>query len=184
MRARSKSTSSTRRSRTPELRAAVVLRIETIARSRRSSGRSPWQPCSRACKSASVALFVGVSSAGRSGLSAARRSRRRAALNPLLPAEETPTKSATLADLQALEHGCHGDRPLDLRDRAIVSILKTTAARNSGVRLLRLEDLDFERALIRFRRGKGGKSLDVALQPETRAALLAYLDRGRPTLVE
>ena len=113
-----------------------------------------------------------------------RRSRRRAALNPLLPSEETPTKSATLDDIRALEAGCAGDRPLDLRDRAVVSILKTTAARNSSVRLLRLEDLDFERALIRFRRGKGGKTLDVALQPETRAALSAYLERGRPILVE
>jgi site-specific recombinase XerD len=113
-----------------------------------------------------------------------RRSRRRAALNPLLPSEETPTKSATLDDIRALEAGCAGDRPLDLRDRAIVSILKTTAARNSGVRLLRLEDLDFERALIRFRRGKGGKTLDVALQLETRRALLAYLQGGRPILVE
>jgi len=113
-----------------------------------------------------------------------RRSRRRAALNPLLPSEETPTKSATLDDIRALEAGCAGDRQLDLRDRAIVSILKTTAARNSGVRLLRLEDVDFERSLIRFRRGKGGKTLDVALQPETRAALLAYLEWGRPLLVE
>ena len=113
-----------------------------------------------------------------------RRSRRRAALNPLLPSEETPTKSATLDDIRALEAGCAGDRPLDLRDRAIVSILKTTAARNSGVRLLRVEDLDVERALIRFRRGKGGKTLDVALQPETRAALSAYLEGGRPILVE
>src|SRR5450759_5175216 len=113
-----------------------------------------------------------------------RRSHRRAALNPLLPSEETPTKSATLADIRALEAGCAGERPLDLRDRAITSILKTTAARNSSVRLLRLEDLDFERSLIRFRRGKGGKTLDVALQPETRAALLAYLQDGRPLLVE
>lgn len=41
-----------------------------------------------------------------------RRSRRRAALNPLLPSEETPTKSATLDDLHALERGCAGDGPL------------------------------------------------------------------------
>jgi integrase len=113
-----------------------------------------------------------------------RRSRWRAALNPLLPSEETPTKSATLDDIRALERGCVGERPLDQRDRAITSILKTTAARNSSVRLLRLEDLDFERALIRFRRAKGGKTLDVALQPETRAALSAYLEGGRPTLLD
>jgi integrase len=91
-----------------------------------------------------------------------RRSRRRAALNPLLPSEETPTKSATLDDLRALERGCAGDGPLDLRDQAIVSILVTTAARNSSVRLLRLEDLDFERSVIRFRRAKGGKTLELA----------------------
>src|SRR5450759_3668299 len=112
-----------------------------------------------------------------------RRSRRRAALNPLLPSEETPTKSATLDDIRALEAGCVGDRPLDLRDRAMTSILKTTAARNSSVRLLRLEDIDFERAVIRFRRAKGAKTLDVALQPETRAALSAYLEGGRSALV-
>jgi integrase/recombinase XerD len=108
-----------------------------------------------------------------------RRSRRRAALNPLLPSEETPTKSATLDDLHALERGCAGDHPLDLRDRAIVSILVTTAARNSSVRLLRVGDVDFERAVIRFRRAKGGKTLELALQPITATALLAYLERGR-----
>ena len=32
-----------------------------------------------------------------------RRFRRRAALDPLLPSEETPTKGATLSDLRALE---------------------------------------------------------------------------------
>jgi integrase len=108
-----------------------------------------------------------------------RRSRRRAALNPLLPSEETPTKSATLDDLQTLERGCAGEEPLDLRDRAIVSILVTTAARNSSVRLLRLEDLDFERSVIRFRRAKGGKTLELALQPGTASAIRAYLERGR-----
>jgi integrase len=108
-----------------------------------------------------------------------RRSRRRAALNPLLPSEETPTKSATLDDLHALERGCTGDSPLDLRDQAIVSILVTTAARNSSVRLLRIGDVDFERAVIHFRRAKGGKTLELALQPGTATALSAYLERGR-----
>ena len=51
--------------------------------------------------------------------------------------------------------------------RAIVSILVTTAARNSSVRLLRIGDVDFERAVILFRRAKGGKTLELALQPGT-----------------
>jgi integrase/recombinase XerD len=112
-----------------------------------------------------------------------RRSRRRTALNPLLPSEETPPKSATLGDLRALEAGCAGDRPLDLRDRAIVSLFVTTAARNSSVRLLRLDDIDLERSIIRFVRAKGAKTLEVALHHETRAALAAYLERGRPALL-
>ncbi len=112
-----------------------------------------------------------------------RRTHRRAGLNPLLPAEETPPKSATLADLAALERGCAGEGTLDLRDRAIVSVLKTTAARSSAVRLLRLDDVDFERGVLVFRRGKGGKTLEVALHAETRAALASYLARGRPTLL-
>jgi len=112
-----------------------------------------------------------------------RRSRRRTARNPLLPTEETPPKSATLADLRALEAGCAGDRPLDRRDRAIVSVFVTTAARNSSVRLLRLDDIDLARSVIRFVRAKGGKTLEVALHHETRAALADYLEVGRPALL-
>jgi integrase/recombinase XerD len=112
-----------------------------------------------------------------------RRSRRRASLNPLLPSEDTPTKSATLADLQAIERGCVGDKPGDWRDRAIVSILKITAARNSSVRLLAISDVDLARDLIRFRRAKCGKTLEVALHRETKAAVIAYLEYGRPELL-
>jgi integrase/recombinase XerD len=113
-----------------------------------------------------------------------RRAHRRAGLHPLLPSEETPTKSATLADLQALARGCAGEGPLELRDQAIVSVLTTTAARNSAVRLLRIEDLDLARNVICFRRGKGGKTLEVALHPAARAAVAAYLERGRPALLD
>ena len=128
-------------------------------------------------------LAIWLVDEGLLGVNPFRRSRRRAALNPLLPSEETPTKSATLADLRSLELGCAGDRPLDLRDRAILSILTTTAARNSSVRLLRIDDVDVERQVIVFRRAKGGKTLEVALHPATRAVLLAYLADGRPVLV-
>ena len=99
-----------------------------------------------------------------------RRSRRRAALNPLLPAEDTPTKGATLDDLRALERGCAGGAPIDLRDQAIVAVLVTTAARNSSVRLLQYDDVDLVRGVIRFRRAKGDKTLEVAIHPSARAA--------------
>ena len=112
-----------------------------------------------------------------------RRFRRRAALDPLLPSEETPTKGATLEDLRALEAGCAGERPLDLRDRAVVAVLVTTAARNSAVRLLRLGDVDPGRSVLRFRRGKGGRTLEVALHPDAGAAIGRWLADGRPALV-
>ena len=129
-------------------------------------------------------LCIWLVDEGALALNPFRRSRRRAALNPLLPSEETPTKSATLQDLKSLERGCAGDRPLDLRDQAIVSVLVTTAARNSSVRLLRVSDLDFERSLILFRRAKGGKTLQVALHADSRLALTAYLESGRAGLLE
>jgi integrase/recombinase XerD len=112
-----------------------------------------------------------------------RRARRAAVRGALLPVEETPAKAATLEDLRTLERGCQGVSPLDLRDRAIVSILITSAARNSSVRLLRVEDVDFERSIIRFRRAKGGKTLEVSLHADARASLLAYLPIARPALL-
>jgi len=40
-----------------------------------------------------------------------------------------------------------------------------------------------DRGLIRFRRAKGAKTLDIALHPDARAALLAYLEHGRAALL-
>ena len=112
-----------------------------------------------------------------------RRAARRQHQNPLLPREETPAKAASLADLHALERGCAGHGPLDLRDRAILAILMTTGARNSSVRLLWLGDVDLGRRMIRFRRAKGSKTLEVALHPDAEAAVAAYLAGGRSSLV-
>ena len=112
-----------------------------------------------------------------------RRSRRRAAFDPLLPTEETPPKGASLDDLQVLAAGCRGERPIDLRDRALVAVLTTTAARNSSVRLLRVGDIDTDRDVIVFRRAKGAKTLEVALHPEAGQAVLAWLAFGRPAMV-
>ncbi len=95
----------------------------------------------------------------------------------------TPTKSATLEDLRDLERGCAGDSPIDLRDRAIVAVLVTTAARNSSVRLLRVDDVDVARGLIRFVRAKGAKTLEVALHSEAAAALEVYLAGARASLL-
>jgi hypothetical protein len=82
---RSKSMSPRRSSRTLELRAAAVTRIEMMASSRRSRGPSPAHPRSSARRSSRVALLVGVSSDGSRGLSAARRRDRRNGLSASRP---------------------------------------------------------------------------------------------------
>lgn len=69
-----------------------------------------------------------------------------------------------------------------MRDRAIVAVFVTTAARNSSVRLLRVDDVDLVRGLIRFVRAKGAKTLEVALHAEARAAIEAYLAEARAEL--
>lgn len=86
-------------------------------------------------------------------------------------------------DLDAVERGCAGRTPLDLRDQAIVALLKTTAARNSSVRLLRLEDVDLHANAITFKRAKADRTYQVALLSEAKAALVRYLHRGRPKLL-
>ena len=111
------------------------------------------------------------------------RQHRRSMSHPLLPTEETPPKGATLDDLRALERGCAGSAPIDLRDQAIVSVLKTTGVRNSSCRLLRLADVDYDRNVISFKRAKGNKTFDVALQPETKTALVRYVNRARKRLL-
>jgi integrase/recombinase XerC len=128
-------------------------------------------------------LVIWLVDEGRLRTNPFRTARRHAARNPLLPAEETPPKGASLDDLRALDRGCAGETTLDLRDRAIVALLTTTAARNSSIRLLRLDDVDLERDRIVFRRAKGAKTLVVALHPLARQAIVTYLDRGRAGLV-
>ncbi|MHB8398918.1 MAG: tyrosine-type recombinase/integrase [Candidatus Limnocylindrales bacterium] len=103
--------------------------------------------------------------------------------NPLLPKEETPPRGATVEDFSALERGVAGRLAIDLRDQAIVALMKTTTARNTSVRLLRLENVDLRENLVTFRRAKGGKTFQVALLPEAKAALIRYLNRGRPKLM-
>lgn len=102
--------------------------------------------------------------------------------NPLLPKEKTLPKGASLDDFAAVERGAAGRTPLDLRDQAIIALMKTTTARNSSVRLLRMTDIDFSQNLVTFRRAKGDNTYAVALHPEAKAALISYLNRGRPKL--
>ena len=74
----------------------------------------------------------------------------------------------------------------------MVPAFRTTAARNSSVRLLRIEHVDFNHAVITVKRAGGKKSFDVALQPETvtsaagsrRATITGYRRPPRPPEIQ
>ena len=71
--------------------------------------------------------------------------------------------------------------PAALRDRALLETLYASGLRASEVTSLELSDLDLEAGVLRAR-GKGSKERIVPVGRAARAALRAYLERGRPKL--
>ena len=74
--------------------------------------------------------------------------------------------------------------PLGLRDRAAMEIFYGTAIRNSELRRLRLEHIDFDRKVLIIELGKGGKSRVVPLGEEAEIWLAEYLQKGRLYLLK
>jgi integrase len=75
------------------------------------------------------------------------------------------------------------DSPLAKRDLAIIQLLVTYGVRGVQVRNLRLDDLDWGSASIRFRAVKGGKNVVQHLTNQVGNSLLAYIRDGRPSSV-
>jgi site-specific recombinase XerD len=70
--------------------------------------------------------------------------------------------------------------PVGLRDRAILLLLATYGVRAGEIVLLRLEDVDWRREAICFRRSKDGAPLRFPLTQPVGEAILGYLQGGRP----
>jgi integrase/recombinase XerD len=70
-----------------------------------------------------------------------------------------------------------------LRDRAALEVFYGTAIRNSELRHLKIENIDFDRKLLLIELGKGSKSRVVPLGEEAEVWLAEYLQKGRPQLV-
>lgn len=68
-----------------------------------------------------------------------------------------------------------------LRDRAVLTLLKTTGARASEIASLTLDDVDWDGARIILRQRKSKTPLVLPLMPEAAAALRAYLEGERPS---
>jgi site-specific recombinase XerD len=83
-------------------------------------------------------------------------------------------------DVQRLIATTEGDRPLDVRDRAVLLLLAVYALRSIEVRTLKLDDVDWERNLLFVPRTKGRRTEPYPLSPTVGEAIVRYLERARP----
>ena len=93
-----------------------------------------------------------------------------------------PTGSQGVRSGRSREAACHhgGFDPADLRDRAVLMILATCGLRAGEVGALRVEDIDWERDLLRVFRPKTGRTDTFPLTPSVGNALMDYLLKVRP----
>lgn len=91
----------------------------------------------------------------------------------LLPATLSPAEVARLLETPRL------DKPLGLRDRALLETLYGTGLRVSELAVLRVEDLQFDAGYLRCL-GKGRKERVVPLGGAAATYLKRYLEESRP----
>jgi len=73
------------------------------------------------------------------------------------------------------------NRPVDIRDRAVLLLLAVYGLRASEVQRLTLDDIDWEKKRIRVRRSKPSESADVyPLTQDLAEAILRYVRQVRP----
>jgi site-specific recombinase XerD len=83
-------------------------------------------------------------------------------------------------DVQHILASCAGDWPTEIRDRAMLMLLAVYGLRSAEVRSLRIDDIDWEREIIRIRRSKQLKTQQYPLVHEVGAAIVRYLREVRP----
>ncbi len=86
---------------------------------------------------------------------------------PNLPAESTPRgRSLDSAEIAALLSTCHSDAPLDIRDAALIAILRGAGVRRSELVKLDLKDFHQITGEVFVRQSKRGKSRRVYVPKE------------------
>lgn len=93
---------------------------------------------------------------------------------------ETLPSGPAWADVEAMIRSLDTDRPVDIRRRAAWLLFATYGFRVGEVAGLTLEDLDWERDLIRIRRVKRHDVQTYPLSKDAGRALLRYLTEVRP----
>jgi len=100
---------------------------------------------------------------------------------PRFMADETVPKGLPREDVVRLLASVGGDRPIDKRDRAILMLFIGYGLRTGEVGGLRLDDLDWENAMLRVRCPKPGRTHLWPLSQGMGHAILRYIREARPS---
>lgn len=100
---------------------------------------------------------------------------------PRFMADETVPKGLPREDVVRLLASVVGDRPDDKRDRAILMLFIGYGLRTGEVGGLRLDDLDWENAMLRVRCPKPGRTHLWPLSQGVGHAILRYIREARPS---
>ena len=102
---------------------------------------------------------------------------------PRLYAGETLPVGPCWEDVRRLVASAGGDRPAAIRDRAILLLLAVYGLRSGEVRVLRLEDIDWDNETLRVRRPKPGRTHLYPLSRTVGDAIARYVRQARPACV-
>jgi integrase/recombinase XerD len=89
-------------------------------------------------------------------------------------------KRISWTDARLLSDGICGQRPCDLRAKAIILLCSIYALRSSEVAGLQLDNFKWEAGTFSLIRAKRGKAQEYPIQFEVGEAIIAYLRAGRP----
>ena len=99
---------------------------------------------------------------------------------PRVFAQEPLPVGPSWADVQRLFAATRGNRPTDIRDRAIIMLLAVYGLRSGEVVSLRLDDFDWERERLFVTRSKQRHAQTYPLTRTVGDAVLRYLKKVRP----
>ena len=97
---------------------------------------------------------------------------------------ETLPKGLEREEVVRLLDTTAGDRPADVRDRAVLMLLITYGLRSGEVAGLQLDDLDWEEETLRVRRPKPGRTHRYPLSRSAGEAIVRYIREVRPVRPE
>jgi site-specific recombinase XerD len=101
-------------------------------------------------------------------------------MSPRVFGNESLPSAPSWEQVQTLIATTEGDRPTNIRDRAIVLLLSVYGLRVSEVVRLQLEDIDWQKEMILFRRSKRTGTASYPLCHTVGGAIVRYLREVRP----